>query len=203
MGQIIYRDPGWKRILHHLRVSNGWNYRGEEIKNAKKKKPSQVRRDRQRRAAFLERRHQEATGTPVTTTPCTEATDERTDEVKNEGVEEVAAKTNSTEVLEATVISDISASTENTAGSDEMKTEADEGGLSQEDIEILKKVIKESFEEGDRLTKEALESWNFRGKLDQHTQENNNDDDDNDNFENAKLWALRQKQSCNKSELLS
>ena len=169
---------------------------GEE--KIKKKKPSQIRRDRLRRAAFLERRYQEAAVTPATTTtPCMEATKARTDKVEDEGVEttrveEVTNVTGKTSSTEATC----TAAMENTS-SDE-KPAADAVGLSQEDIEIWRKLIKESVEQGNLLTKKALESWI---KPDQHEQDSK--DNENGNFEDVKLWALQQKQSFNNSDIRS
>ena len=46
----------------------------EDVERVRRKSPSLVRRDRQRRVAFLGRRHQEVAAAPSTPTPCMEST---------------------------------------------------------------------------------------------------------------------------------
>ena len=58
--------------------------RGEKAKKVRTKKPSQVRRDRLRRAAFLEKRNQAASAALVTTTPRVDNSNAGTDKVKEE-----------------------------------------------------------------------------------------------------------------------
>ena len=130
----------------------------------------------------------------TTTTPCKEATKARTDKVEDEGVE-------TTRVEEVTNVTGKTSSTEATCTAAMENTSSDEKtavGLSQEDIEIWRKLIKESVEQGNLLTKKALESWI---KPDQHEQDSK--DNENGNFEDVKLWALQQKQSFNNSDIRS
>ena len=64
--------------------------REEKAKNVRTKKPSQVRRDRLRRAAFLERRNQTAAATLATPTPRVDNSNAGTDNVEED--EKIANK---------------------------------------------------------------------------------------------------------------
>ena len=162
------------------------------VEKTKKKSPSQLRRDRTRHSAYLERRHQAVAAKPATPTPpCKEATIAGTEEVKveeeKEGKEEeensdnnsTAGQTNSTEA----------------ACDKPAATEKGETTLSEEDIEKLREVINEAYRPlwiHPRLT--GNESTGLDKAKETHI------DDDNDRIEDAKLWAMNQKQSSMSNE---
>ena len=159
----------------------------ENRERAKRKNPSQVRRDRQRRAAFLERRHHQGVATP---TSCMENTIARSvvkEEIEEEKIEmeSVAGETSSAKVEPC------EASEESTK-----VTITGENKLTQEDIEKLRSLIKEDIK--NRLNKEDLENWKS-GKS--NNQAEDSKDVENDNIEQAKVWALKQKQSFKNIEI--
>ena len=87
------------------------------------------------------------------------------------------------------------AEVETPAASDEdfwNETSAGEDRLTQEDIEKLRGFITESLNKSNSLYKAHLETWKS-DKSNKQTEENK--DDENDNIEEAKVWALSQKQS--------
>ena len=161
----------------------------EKMERAKRKNPSQVRRDRQRRAAFLERRHQGVAATPATLTATNIAgTDkEEMDEEKTE-IESGAGETSSAKV-EASEANEEDINNEINTG---------ENRLTQENIEELRRLIKEDINNG--LYKKDLETW----KMEKPNNKNEDSKDkENDNIEDAKVWALKQKQSFKNIEIES
>ena len=168
----------------------------EKAEKVKFKKPSQVRRDRRRRSAFLERRNQEAAATPATPTPCTVTSEAGTDMVKEE--EKVASKSvaGETSSLED-ITGGISEKSYESARND---TTEEEEGLTKENIEQLREIIKASVQGS--MTKKEIEA---RFGISQNNEMFDKKDsiDENDNFEDAKLWALKQKNTLNNNDLRS
>ena len=71
-----------------------------------------------------------------------------------------------------------------------------ENRLTQENIEELRRLIKEDINNG--LYKKDLETW----KMEKPNKQNEDSKDkENDNIEDAKVWALKQKQSFKNIEI--
>ena len=172
----------------------------EKVNRARKKNPSQVRRDQKRRAVFLERRHKKAEATPKTTsTPTLESTVSRTDKFRIEEEKTVTGETGSTEEVKTTE-SETSDNTMNNVVIREEVVEEEEGRMTQEDIEQLRKIIKDAVDNGNRMYKEHVVNYcNTKEKVNQIKDEDCSDE--NDNIEEAKLWAVGQKQSFIKNEI--
>ena len=166
----------------------------EKMERAKRKNPSQVRRDRQRRAAFLERRHQGVAATPETS--CMETSIART--VKEEREEKKI-------VIESGAGETSSSKVETCEASEEVfknDTITDENRLTQENIEELRRLIKEDMKKINGLYKDDLEN----SKSDKHENKEKIDEEANendDNMEDAKIWALKQKQSVKAADFSS
>ena len=157
----------------------------EKVKSVRKKNPSQVRRDQKRRAAFLERFRQKAepTAAETTSTPSLE-----TDEFKVGEEKTVTGETSSAEATDN--------ETSDSTGKNEviMEEVAEESRLTEENIEQLRKIIHEAYNENRIFKKDFLEE---KGE---DIKDENDSKDENDNIEEAKLWAIGQKQSFIKSE---
>ena len=172
----------------------GWAGVENREERAKRKNPSQVRRDRQRREAFLERRHQRVAATPATLTATNIAgTDkEEMDEEKIE-IKSGAGETSSAKVETSSAKVEASEANEEDSNN-EINT--GENRLTQENIEELRRLIKEDINNG--LYKKDLETW----KMEKPNNKNEDSKDkENDNIEDAKVWALKQKQSFKNIEI--
>ena len=75
-----------------------------------------------------------------------------------------------------------------------MEEVAEESRLTEENIEQLRKIIHEAYNENRIFKKDFLEE---KGE---DIKDENDSKDENDNIEEAKLWAIGQKQSFIKSE---
>ena len=156
---------------------------------ARVEKASQVRRDRLRRAAFLEKRNQAASAALVTPTPRVDNSNAGTDKVKEEEkiVNESVAGTTS---LAEDITGEISKPAKN-----ETAVEEKEEGLTKENIEQLREIIQHAT--SGVMKKIDARVWGFEGPKIETSE--GDTIDQNDNFEDAKLWALRQKQSPTKN----
>ena len=135
----------------------------------KRKKPSQVRRDQFRRAAFLERKQCQKTESVSATNKIKDEEENKVEE--KETMESVAGETRPSEL------------SEDEKTSDEEIGNVEEG-MTPEDLEKLEKMIRDVVS---RSYDESLEK--MKNELDDE------DNDDNDNEKEAKIWALNQKRS--------
>ena len=144
----------------------------------KKKKPSQVRRDQFRRAAFLERKQCQKTEAEAISATNKIRDEEEIKVEEKETMESVAGETRSAELAEKT--------------SDEEIGTVEEGMMT-EDLEKLEKIIRDvvtrSYEESLEKMKNELSFEKMKNEIDEEVK------DDNDNDKEAKIWALNQKRS--------
>ena len=170
------------------------------MERAKRKNPSQVRRDRLRQAAFLERRHQGNAATFVTPTSCMETFIARTvkeeREAENITIESGAGETSSSKV-------ETCEASEEDNNND---TITDEKRLTPENIEELRRLIKEDMKKINGLYKDDLENWKsdkHENSMDQREKIDEEANENDDNMEDAKIWALKQKQSVKAADFSS
>ena len=163
--------------------------REEKAKNVRTKKPSQVRRDRLRRAAFLERRNQAAAAALATPTPRVDNSNAGTDNVEED--EKIANKS----VAGTTSFSEDIAGEISKPAKNETTVEEKEEGLTEENIEQLREIIQNAT--SDLMKKIDVRVWDFEAPNNETLEGDTMDQ--NDNFEDAKLWVLRQKQSPTKN----
>ena len=157
----------------------------EEKKKPKKKKPSQVRRDQLRRAAFLERRQRQASEADSVTT------NKFRDEEENKAEDMETGKSVTGETRSAELGDGKKSSDEEKIGSDEERMTNEATKL---DIEKLEELIRNAVNTGvNRGYEESLEK--LKNRLNEEDYKNSEDDNDNENSEEAKMWALKQKRS--------
>ena len=187
--QQCRRNGDWARM--YLETQDGREYftisicpsagkpaNGPEQKKVKRKKPSQVRRDQFRRAAFLERKQCHKTESVSATNKIKDEEENKVEE--KETMESVAGETRSSEL------------SQDEKTSDEEKGNVEEG-MTPEDLEKLEKMIRDvvtrSYEESLEKMKNELSFEKMKNEIDEEVK------DDNDNDKEAKIWALNQKRS--------
>ena len=138
------------------------------------KSPSTLKRDRERLINFIKKKRQESWSDNETSTPLT----------KIQSLPEPVHSQPGTPAMDNKVCDEV---VDNEKRADE-SDEKEEKGWSQEDFEIFKKLLKESFSKFP--TKSDILRIGEKTKDEKSDVEN---EEDNENLEDAKLWAKNQK----------